>query len=1248
MLKKLAEFVARYCYVVFAVFLVLAVVCGLLSTKVKINHDIYSYMPEDSETTKGLAIMNDEFDYSSTSGWQIMFEDLKEGETEEIREYIEGVKNIKDVAHDDTEDFNRKVGEHSYSLFLVTVDAPADSAEANAAYAEIFNHFDGRYTFYENGDVFLNNGAVIQPMIVILAIACAMVILTLMSASFVEPWLYLFAIMIAVLLNKGTNIIFPSVSHVTDGISMVLQMALSMDYAIMLSSRYRQEKEKLIHEPGERRAKNRLAMQRALRYSFGAISSSSVTTVVGLIVLVFMSFTIGRDMGLVLSKGVVLSLISIFTTLPALLLLSDRLVEKLHKKTLPLKMDWFGKQSAKLRHVALPIFILIFGAAFLLKGNVNILFTASENNKIKDVFPENNQTALIYQNSEEKRAAELCNKFEKRDEVVQILCYSNTIGEKEKYDEIVPKANKLNSTKVSGKTAGDGSTIDTEDYLIKAIYYYYFRGDKHTMSLPELVTFIQNEVIPDERFAGEVSARTVRDIDRFSNFVISEKMNRPRTKAEMAELLEVDSSLLDELYTLYLAEHPTGVKLTLYQFAYFVTNEVLTNPEYASMIGPSERADLAKLLLFSNPNVTNRKQNAAELAQLFGLNKDDVEKLLLYYNYVNIENPTIAVKPEDLLNYALDSETIRAEIDITTDDADKIKNEIAKVRADAEKYETELSARLDEALSNSSLSDETKAKLRTIIDERVGEIKGKVSDVLTAEYSYADYAALAAKVESLANDIKTKASEIEQALRAKVEELNETYDLNIVLPDLALPEVKLDSYLEKLKQIYRLYQAERTNTQLTPTEFIEFLLAHKNDERLSGELTGDKLRLLELANYVVHNQSTRYGYMDLAATFDLDAEKLKLVYALYDSRHVTTELMLSPKAVLDFLVESVLPNEQYASRLSEDSRVKISTVHGLMRAAIAGTQYDYSALYRALSPLSDKLDRNQIFLVYLYHGSLYDYDENWALSIEQFVAFLNDSILPDSRFDGRIDEETREKIVDAKDRVADARDMLVGEKHSRALIETHLPAEGAETFAFLQSIKDEMGEGNKTQYYVIGDSAMAYEMSQSFGNEMDFITILTMISIFIVVALTFKSILIPLILVLVIQSAVYLNTAYLSLTGQSIYFIAMIIVQAILMGATIDYAILFTSYYLEHRRYFKQDIKDALISAYNKSIHSILTSASILIIVTAIVGNFATAIAAKICQSISGGTFAASLIILLLLPAMLAALDRWIIREHKD
>ena len=174
---------------------------------------------------------------------------------------------------------------------------------------------------------------------------------------------------------------------------------------------------------------------------------------------------------------------------------------------------------------------------------------------------------------------------------------------------------------------------------------------------------------------------------------------------------------------------------------------------------------------------------------------------------------------------------------------------------------------------------------------------------------------------------------------------------------------------------------------------------------------------------------------------------------------------------------------------------------------------------------------------------------------------------------------------------------------------------------------------------------MAYEMSKTFNSELNFITILTMTFIFIVVVCTFKSLLIPIILVLLIQTAVYLTMGIMSFNGGTVYFIALLIVQSILMGATIDYAILYTSYYIESRNTL--NIKDSIINSYNKSIHTILTSSSILIIVTLIVGQFTSAITSKICMTISKGTLSSALLILILLPQVLSACDKVIIKKNK-
>ena len=1207
-MRKITDFIVDHCYIIFGVFLVLVAICAVLSTHVKINKDIYSYMPASSETSLGLGIMNDEFNYDSTSSYEMMLTDVPEDEKTKIKEDIESIEGVGSVDYDSSDAYNR----NQYTRYKINIDAPADSDTANRVYNTVHNNYKDRFEIEEAGQVFNYNGEVMKLHVTILAVACAMVILLLMSKSWIEPWLFLFAILLAVVANKGTNIIFPSVSHITDAISAILQMALSMDYAIMLSTRYRQEKAKPDHPD------KKTAMRRAMRYSFGAISSSSVTTVVGLIVLIAMSFTIGRDMGLVLSKGVVLSLVSIFTSLPALLLM------------------------------LMPLFLVIFIGSIILKGSTGINFTAEQNNRIKDVFSETNQMALVYDAKMDDDVTKACKDFDKREDTTRVLCYGNTINEPEKYDELVAKINSLSSEKV-----------ETQDYLIKAIYYHYYKDvDAHEISLDDLVNFLQKDVFPNKEFTDTVSGEMVSKVDRFSNFTNQNKVNRLRTKQDIANVLGVDSKKLDDVYVLYLSEQNVPTKLTLYEFAQFVTNDILTNSKYADMVTPAQRADLAKLKIFSNKAVTDTPRSAAELSQIFGIDQKTLEQLLVYYSYTTNDTPTASASIEELVNFALSNQDVINEMGLSADEVAQLKTQFADAKTRIGELKN-TPAMFDQAVAE--LPAETQEALAPQITALRAELVEKVGEAekaLTKKYTYADIANAATKVDSALttatnwlNNLETNYPELFADLsdedKATILETAQKISSEI---SAVRQEIDLNDKLAKLKNIYKLYQAETTANvaRISPRELVNFLLNHQNDDKLKGALTSDTIKQLGLAQYIMNNQSTKYSAGSLAQAFNLDQEKVKLVYALYNYRYENKNLKLSLKTLIIFIDEKVLPNPNYANRLSKNEQTQLHTIATLMRAAANGNTYNYEALYRAILPLAGNLDKNQLFLAYLYHGSLYDYDENWTLTVEKFINFVSDKILPDSRFAERIDDEMREKITDGRKTINDAKDLLVGPQHYRALIESNLPAEGEKTFALISDLKNALGPRNKLDYYLVGDSAMAYEMSQTFNDEMNFITILTMLAIFAVVVCTFKSFFVSMLLVLVIQCAVYIVMAYLSLTGSSIYFIALIIVQSILMGATIDYAILFTSYYVENRSYFKMSIRDALISTYNRSINAILTSASILIIVTAIVGNLATAIAAAVCQAISLGTFCATLIILVLLPALLATLDRFIVKKPRE
>ena len=210
-------------------FIILSFVSLYLGTKVNINHDIAEYLPDTSETRIGMDIMEANFDEIKSSSLNIMFKDLADDEKNDIKEKLETIDGVDSVDYNDTDDYNHE----EFTLFIVNVADVSSSSIAKDVYEDVNETFKD-YEFYLSGSIESDNKPVLHTWIVVVAISFAMIILIIMCDSYIEPFLFLFVIGLAVFMNKGTNIIFPSVSHITDSISAILQMALSMDYSIML------------------------------------------------------------------------------------------------------------------------------------------------------------------------------------------------------------------------------------------------------------------------------------------------------------------------------------------------------------------------------------------------------------------------------------------------------------------------------------------------------------------------------------------------------------------------------------------------------------------------------------------------------------------------------------------------------------------------------------------------------------------------------------------------------------------------------------------------------------------------------------------------------------------------------------------------------------------------------------------------------------------------------------------------------
>lgn len=277
----------------------------------------------------------------------------------------------------------------------------------------------------------------------------------------------------------------------------------------------------------------------------------------------------------------------------------------------------------------------------------------------------------------------------------------------------------------------------------------------------------------------------------------------------------------------------------------------------------------------------------------------------------------------------------------------------------------------------------------------------------------------------------------------------------------------------------------------------------------------------------------------------------------------------------------------------------------------------------------------------LFTASMTAYDDSWAMTPEELVSWLQDHVVDDLRFAGMISDETRQMIADAGQMIRENAEKLEGKQYGRVILTTVYPEDSEETRAFLNTLSERCGSLLEGETWLIGTSAMNREMAQTFDAEMNRITLISALAIYIVVALTFRSLIIPLILVLTVQCGIYLTMTFIGLSGGGMYYLAILMVQCILMGATVDYAILYTSYYREQRLH--ADRPEAISGAYAGSLHTILTSASIMIVAAGILGFvFANPAIGEICLTISRGAISATLIIVFILPGVLAALDRFV------
>ena len=394
MMEKLATWIVDKRNLILLLY-VFAIIFSLFSMGwVNVENDVTKYLPEDTETRQGLEAMNENFVATATA--RVMVSNVTYATAQAIWEQLQAVEGVAMADFDQTEEHYKNAA----ALFEVTFsNAPTDPVTLEAM-DQIRQMLSG-YDLYVDTTVGYDENAMLRgemTTILIVAVVIILLVLTLTSRTYAEILVLIITFGVAALLNMGSNYLFGTISFISDSVAVVLQLALAIDYAIILCHRFTDE-----HETKPARE----ACITALSKAIPEISASSLTTVSGLLALAFMKFSIGMDMSMVLIKAILLSLLSVFTLMPALLMLMCPLLDRTrHKKLLP-NITLLGKFAVKTRRVLPPLFLLLLIGAFYLSNHCpyaysyNDLKTAKMTQrqdayfKIKETFGTSNMVAVI-------------------------------------------------------------------------------------------------------------------------------------------------------------------------------------------------------------------------------------------------------------------------------------------------------------------------------------------------------------------------------------------------------------------------------------------------------------------------------------------------------------------------------------------------------------------------------------------------------------------------------------------------------------------------------------------------------------------------------------------------------------------------------------------------------------------------------------------------------------------------------------
>lgn len=440
--KKIVKF--RVPILILSIILLIPAVWGYVNTR--INYDVLTYLPEDIETMQGQEIMMNDFGIGAFS--MLMVDGMEDKEIVKLKEKVEKVDGVENVLWYDSladisvpqsvlpsklyDEYNTEDG----TMMAVFFKDGTSSDETMKAITEI-RKITGEQCFLSGMSAIVEDTKELAeketPLYVLIAVALSALVLAITMESIFVPVLFLLSIGIAIVYNLGTNVFFGEISYITKALAAVLQLGVTMDYSIFLMHSYQEQQ---VRYNGDKER----AMAHAISQTFSSVIGSSVTTVAGFIALCFMSFTLGKDIGIVMAKGVIFGVLVCVTVLPSMILCCDKLIEKTKHKPLLPDIGRISDKVTKRYVIYVVAFVILLFPAIYGNNHTGVYYNLDEslpkdlpsviaNTKLKEDYNMNTTHMILVDSSVAgSDVKKMSQEIEKVDGVKWVLGLDNLVG----------------------------------------------------------------------------------------------------------------------------------------------------------------------------------------------------------------------------------------------------------------------------------------------------------------------------------------------------------------------------------------------------------------------------------------------------------------------------------------------------------------------------------------------------------------------------------------------------------------------------------------------------------------------------------------------------------------------------------------------------------------------------------------------------------------------------------------------------